>query len=99
MNAIEANYKRMAKIWHAKGRKAFNDAIYKQEIPNWDDFFEETWKKFTIIKLKCPCGYIKEFKINFDNNIDIFQDFNGYTALMCISCGNMIEIDKWEMIK
>ena len=50
MNLIEAKYKKIAEIFHAKGRKAFNDAIYKQKLPNWNEFFEDEWVKFTTQK-------------------------------------------------
>jgi len=102
MAAIEAKYKKLAEIWHAKGRKAFSDAIRKQEIPDWNDFFEEEWLKFTIVKFRCSeCGYIKEVKtINLsDNDKGLMIDLNDFLALMCMSCGNMIEIDKWKVIK
>jgi hypothetical protein len=100
MAALEAKYKKFAEIWHHKGRKAFSDAISKQELPNWNDFFEEEWAKFVIIKLKCPkCENIKEFKVNFEKDeINVFEEFNGYVALICISCGDMIEIDRWKVI-
>ena len=107
MAAIEAKYKKMAEIWHAKGRKAFNDALMRsrrgQTIPDWNEFFEKEWINFTIIKLKCSeCGFVKEIKIDFDANLDssIFADLNHkYSHLMCVSCGNVIEIRnyfKWK---
>lgn len=105
MTALEAKYKKFAEIWHHKGRKAFNDALIRsrrgQTIPNFDDVFEEEWKNFVVIKLKCPkCSHIKEFKVDFEkDDINVFEELNGYTALICISCGDMIELNKWETIE
>ena len=100
MNLIEAKYKKIAEIFHAKGRKAFNDAIYKQKLPNWNEFFEDEWVKFTTLKLRCPeCHHARDFKLDLERGSDVMENLNQYINLICTTCGKLIDINKCIIIK
>ena len=100
LNEFKERYKEFAKIWHQKGRKAFNDAIYKQELPNWDDFFEEAWKEFITITVKCPkCSHIKSFEINLNDTFDKKKELGRYINLLCRVHKDFVPLEEWEVIE
>jgi len=99
MALIEAKYKGLAKKFFHKGLKAFNDAIRQQELPNWNDFFDDLWEKFTNLTLRCPdCHHIKNFGLDFQGSLDIGEEFNKYINIICPTCKRLVDLNRWIIV-
>lgn len=98
MTEVE-RFKELAKIWHKKGRKAFNNAI-EHGIPNWNEFFEKEWNEFITMKVRClECGNIKTWEINLNYTLDKKADLERFVNLGCPTCNDFVDIEKWIMVK
>jgi len=99
----EELYKEVAKKFFFQGTKAFSEALRKQKLPDWNEFFEQLWTSFFTIKLVClKCNNRKILKLEVYpdcSTLDIKEYYNDFTGLICETCGTLVPSHMWREVR